>query len=42
MFNLLPRHLRDYRSESADNFKVQLDKYLATIPDTPVPIKQTR
>ena len=42
MFNLLPRCLRDYKSDSVDNFKDLLDKFLENIPDTPVPIKITR
>ena len=39
MFNLLPRYLRDYKSDCADNFKSLLDKYLENIPDTPVQAK---
>lgn len=42
MFNLLPRYLRDYKSESADNFKSLLDKYLENIPDTPVQSKKQK
>ena len=42
MFNLLPRYLRDYKSDSVENFKDLLDKFLENIPDTPVPIKSAR
>ena len=37
MFNLLPRHLRDFRSDQVENFKLLLDKYLERIPDIPQP-----
>ena len=35
MFNLLPRYLRDFRSDQVENFKILLDKYLEKIPDNP-------
>ena len=38
MFNLLPRFLRDYKSENVENFKALLDNYLENIPDKPVPL----
>ena len=37
MFNLLPRHLRNFRSDQVENFKLLLDKYLERIPDIPQP-----
>ena len=35
MFNMLPRYLRDFRSDQVENFKILLDKYLEKIPDNP-------
>ena len=35
MFNLLPRYLRDFRSDQVENFKIVLDRYLEKIPDNP-------
>ena len=35
MFNLLPQHLRDINSMTADTFKANLDSFLTEIPDLP-------
>ena len=41
LFNLLPRGLRDMATNHIDDFKVNLDTWLATIPDEPtVPGRQ--
>ena len=36
LFNSLPKHIRNLRGISVNQFKAQLDRYLATIPDEPL------
>ena len=36
LFNSLSKHLRNLRGISVNQFKAQLDRYLATIPDEPL------
>ena len=35
LFNSMPRFLRDIQSGTVENFKTELDQWLATIPDQP-------
>ena len=34
-FNILPKHLRGLTGCSVDQFKAQLDRFLASVPDEP-------
>ena len=36
LFNSLPKHIRNLRGISVNQFKAHLDRYLATIPDEPL------
>ena len=36
LFNCLPRHLRDTKQKSTEEFKEKLDRFLATLPDQPL------
>ena len=35
LFNVLPKHIRDLNNCSTDTFKLNLDRFLQTVPDTP-------
>ena len=35
LFNLLPRHIRDIVTGTTDQFKMELDSWLESIPDQP-------
>ena len=35
LFNLLPRTIRDITTGGVDQFKAELDSWLATVPDQP-------
>ena len=36
LFNCLPKHIRDLRNMTVEKFKLQLDKFLSTLPDEPL------
>ena len=41
LFNLLPHHLHDQETGTIASFKLELDKWLETIPDQPyIPDRQ--
>ena len=35
LYNLLPKYLRDIKSDKTEKFKFELDKFLELIPDEP-------
>ena len=35
LFNIIPRHLRDIKTGTVDQFKTELDSWLTTLPDQP-------